>query len=140
MGLGRSVEAVKFDAKKHWLLLQLWWSERKFTPPPLEFMPPTGFVVLMNEHPVCAGFLTMTDANVCVLGHLVSDPRVAGEYRHGAMDYLMNCLIAKAKASDMKMVFASTNLSGLQERYQKHGFQLTDEKINVYGRSLCRGG
>lgn len=140
MRLERKVTVVQFDAKKHWLLLQLWWSERKFNCPPLELMPQTGYLVSLNDQAVCAGFLTLTDAGVAVMGHFVSDPRVPGEHRHGALDLLISKLIDKAKQSQFKYLFCSTNLPDLEERFKRHGFEMTDSKINVYGRNLCRGG
>ena len=130
------IRVDKFDPKKHWLMLQNWWSERKFKSPPLNFLPPTGAIVNIHNTPVCAGFLTKTDANCAVIGHLVSDPRVFGEHRHEALDALLFNLINEAQNKGFHFVFASTNLPDLQKRYEKHGLLLTDEKINVYGRDL----
>jgi hypothetical protein len=135
----RKIEVVEFDPKQHWPLLQLWWTERKFPVYPLELLPRTGFVVKINDQEVCAGFLTMTDCRVASIGHLVSDPRVPGEYRNEGLDVLLANLCDIARQRDCLMVFMSTNIESLKERFLKHNFKLTDEYVSIYGRRLCHG-
>lgn len=136
----RKVDILQFNKEKHWVMLQLWWSERKFPSPPLEFMPPYGAIVEINGEPVCAGFLTMTDCGAAVIGHLASDPRVPGEYRNEGLDYLLAFLADVARNLDIRILFMSTNIPSLKMRFERHNFKLTDENVSVYGRYLCHGG
>lgn len=135
----REVTMILFDAKKHWNLLEVWWKERGFIAPPLELLPPTGVIARVDGQFVCAGFLTKTDAGAAVLGHFVSDPEATSEHRHEALDAVISFLVQTAKFDNFKYAFMSTNLPNLETRYLAHNFIKTDEKINVYGRSLCHG-
>lgn len=135
----RDVSIVTFRATRHWNLLEVWWKERNFQNPPLELMPKTGVVVKVDGLFVAAGFLTRTDTAACVIGHLVSDPRASGRDRDEALNKVIDFLVQRAKIERFKFVFMSTNIKSLQERYLSHGFTLTDENINVYGRPLCHG-
>lgn len=135
----RELSLVSFNAKKHWNLLESWWQERNFNPPPLQMMPKTGVLVKVSNCFIAAGFLTKTDTAACVIGHLVSDPRASGIDRHEALDKVIDFLVQCAKFEHFEMVFMSTNLPELQKRYLDHGFTMTDENINVYGRALCHG-
>ena len=130
---------VKFKEPTHWKTLSGWWDERNFPCPPLEFLPRRGAVVMIDDKPVCAGFITFTDAGCAVIGHLVSDPKVEGQIRHAALDDLIQYLIETARMFGFKAVFASAsqNLPKLKERFEKLGFQQTDSNINCFGRILC---
>lgn len=116
--------------------LQAWWKARKFPPANPRFLPPTGLLVSMHGRDVVAGFLFKSDANAAIIGNIVSNPDAPGADRSKCLDTLLESLIHIAQADGFGMVCCSTNLPRLQERFQKHGFTLTDEGVANFGRIL----
>lgn len=127
-------KAIPLDKEVHFPLMCEWWEGRSFPAPPVEFTPPTGLIVLHHDTPVCGGFLFKSDANMAVIGNLVSDKKVPFEIRTKALDYLIVSLTAAAKKDNFGLVACSTNLPRLMKRFEDLGFILTDEGVSQFGR------
>lgn len=131
------IEIVKYKPH-HYELIGGWWDAREFPAPPKELLPRRGAVIEIDDEPICAGFITFTDANCAVICHLVSNPKASGLKRNDALDYLLSYLIDTARRFSYKAVFASASndLPKLMERFAKHELFLTDKNINAFGRFL----
>lgn len=118
--------------------LEMWWKERGAGCPEEKNLPPTGFIVdSPHGGSVCAGFLFKTDANIAVIGHVVSSPGYHEKsLRSKAIDLLISKLISEAALSGFEIVTASSNVERLNKRYENLGFIKTDENETHYGRIL----
>lgn len=128
--------ANKLNMETDFPLMCEWFREREFPAPVPEYLPPDGLMVLSDAQPICGGFLFKTNANIAIIGHLVSDKKVDFQTRSKALDYLLMSLQALAKKEKFELVVASTNLPRLMERFEKLGLTKTDESVSQFGRVL----
>lgn len=118
-------------------LLAHWWTCRKCPVPEKDLMPPTGFVVWIDQFPVCAAFLFKTDAKIAIISHVVSTHvKIDPEQRGLCLNLLISKLISQAREDGFKVVSASSNLKKLNARYEALGFLKTDSDEVHYGRAL----
>lgn len=123
-----------FEQSVDYPLLKSWWDERKFPAPPLKFLPRTGIIVSINGVQMAAGFLFKTDANIAVIGGIVSDPKAPKAECGEAVDFVIYALGMLAKEFGFEMVSMATNLPKLMGRAELQGFQKTDEGVSHFGR------
>lgn len=105
-----------------------WWSKwPEWVAPPDDFLPDTGIVVESNNKPVVIGFIYLTNAKVCLLEWIISDP----EYRQDDRQSLIELLIIGAenmvKELDYKYMFSVCKHKNLINTHEKLGWK-TDEK------------
>ena len=116
--------------------LKTWWEARNFPPANPRFLPPTGIMVSMDGSDICAGFLFKSDANAAIIGNIVTNPDAPGAKRNEALDDLIKILTAIAIQDGFSMLCCSTNLPKVMRRFEKHGFQKTDDGVSNFGRVL----
>ncbi len=119
-----------FNRESDYVLAVAWWKARGYPVSQLFMLPPTGYVVeSLDAKPIAIGFLMRTDAGICGPVHLVSDPKAPSGARNKALDALIETIMMKAVELGYRVVAAETNLEGLVQRYQKHGFTVTDRNV-----------
>jgi len=128
------LELIPIQMERDYPELKSWWEKRNFPAANPQFMPPTGVIVRKGELNICAGFLFKSDANAAIIGNLVSNPDVPKSLRSEALDMLIHVLSEIARAQGFGMVCCSTNLDRLMGRFEKHGFNKTDESVSHFGR------
>jgi len=102
-----------------------WWKERGWAPIPLATLPTTGFIV----PGVCAGFLYLTDSNLCFLEWVISNPESESQDRSKGLDLLIDELLTEAENLGYKVVSTVTTHPKLILRYEEFGFKKADEQM-----------
>lgn len=102
-----------------------WWKAHNFTALTLATLPTTGFII----DGVCAGFLYSTDSDFCLLEWVISNPEISKEERAKGLDLLIDTLLETAKEKGFRLVFSTLEHPKLIQRYEDHGFQITDKNM-----------
>ncbi|SRR6266403_19809 len=124
---------IKDFKDKHYHIIKNWANKRKFNLPPFEQLPPTGLIGFIDNIPVAACFLSLTDANSAILSGLITDPDfLDGEERKRLGDSLMKRLVNMAKEAGLS-VFCWTFLENMKSRLTDIGFIKTEENATFYG-------
>lgn len=122
--------------QENYELIKGWWTSRNYPAAMYEHLPPNGIIICLQGKAVCAGFLFLTDANLAVIGNLVSDPNVPKEVRQPSIDFLIKFLSSRAKDKGYTLVCCSTNIPKLQKRFEDLGFIKTDENVSQFARRV----
>lgn len=127
------------DATEYYDIMKSWWHMRDKPAPDIHFLPPTSIMLWYGDLPLCAGFLFKTDANIAIINHVVSNPSIPGIkkwIRSEALDELLMRLQELAKADGFNLLTASSNVMRLNQRYEKLGFEKSDENETHYGKVI----
>lgn len=135
-GVSMKLRMRPVELVKDYPMLKSWWDERSFPPALPEFLPPTGLLVASEDLSLCAGFLFKSDANIAIIGNLVSNPSAPKEVRSKALDSLIDILTCLAKKDGFGLVSCATNLVKLMPRFEALGFAKMDEQVSHFGRML----
>lgn len=133
---GAPLQVGPLDKKRHFPLMVRWWEKRKFPPADISLTPKRGHMTHFRGQPIAGGFLFKSDANVAIIGNIVSDPESPRAIRSDAVDLLILSLADLAKDEGFAMVSCSTNLPRLMDRYVRLGFTKTDQNVSHFGRVL----
>lgn len=109
-----------------------WLTAQEWPPLPVEVLPKTGFIV--DDY--CAGFLYKTDSAIAWLEWVVANPDTDYNKRGEALDNLINSLVTEAKDQGFKIVLTSCQHNRLINRYDNHGFKITDKNMTNLMRVL----
>jgi hypothetical protein len=109
-----------------------WWELQKWPSMGQDHLPENGFIV----EGIAAGFLYKTDSKFALMEFIIANPKTEKETRAQALDLVIDSLLNLAKELDFKSVFSSITHPKLLQRYQQHGFVVTDENMTNLVRSL----
>ena len=113
-----------------WDTLVSWWNNwPKWKAPVKDFLPENGkggLIVEINDTPVVAGFIYLTNSKTALLEWIVSNPKYRESDRKQAIELLITGAENLIKSLDYKYLFAVMQHKGLIE---------THEKTRVEGRS-----
>lgn len=125
------IEVKEYFPLEHYQTIGNWASKRRFIFPESDRLPPTGLVGYIDDMPIAACFLSMTDSNEAILMGLITDPDFENATdRKEVGDLLMAQLLALAKDND-KQVFCWTSVKSMESRLEDLGFVET-EKVKFY--------
>lgn len=102
-----------------------WWKNWGFTPPVKDFLPENGeggLMVLLDNKPVCAGFIYFTNSKVSWIEWIISDKNHR-EKRKESLKMLIENLTLVSKQNEMKYIFANNNNRFLIETYLNLDFK-----------------
>lgn len=128
-----------FDRADHAHITDAWFVEWGQTPPPWELIAPTGVMVYSYGRPICAGFLTKTDAGLAIITNYISDKKIDKTLRALCLDHLSGELDQLAKDGGFKMVCVSTSMKSMADRFESLGYHKTHEQFINLGRYLWHG-
>ena len=117
-----------------------WWKSHRWTPPLQDFLPDngkSGIMVSKGDIDICAGFLYLTNSNVCFMEFLISNFDYREEDRGDAIDFLLGVLGFVAKDSGMKYMYSTLKNKNLLDRYLKVGFIEGDKNATELIRVLA---
>jgi hypothetical protein len=129
-----------FNKDKDYDIIVNWFNDRNFDYPKISLLPPTGILLSHDKKDIAAGFLFKTDANVAVIGNLISNPYTDKKIRQKAINYILEILSKIAKDGKFELVTCATNIEKLGSRFEELGFLKTDTNVSHYGRLLCHYG
>lgn len=113
-------------------LICSWWQARDWPIISPECLPKHG--ILVGNY--CAGFVYTTDSSLAWIEWIVSNPATDSKERNQAMDILIDSLIGKCRLLGARYIFTSVSHEKLQDRYVKHGFNVTESQVTHMIRSL----
>jgi hypothetical protein len=113
---------VRQYAPQDYGLIKSWWEARSFPAIAPTFLPKTGFIV--ENHAV--GFLYRTDSALAWMEWITTNPESDKIERDKALNLLIETLFTEAKRLGHSVLFTSVQDAGLIERYQRHGFALSE--------------
>lgn len=103
-----------------------WWASEKFPLLPLEILPKTGIVVLVDDVAACAGWLYKSDSTLGYIEWIVANPLVRREKRDNALNRLISELLYEAKKAKINLLFTSVKHPVLLKRLERMGFIASD--------------
>jgi len=103
-----------------------WWKEWGWTPPPKDFLPDNGkggMMILDGDIPVCAGFVYITNSNVCLIEFMISnkDYRKTPN-RKNAMGLLIETLTNISKRNGAKYCYSFLKHKSMMETFESLGY------------------
>ena len=106
-------------------VLVKWWRDWNFEPPSKSFLPDQGeggLMVLLNEKPVCAGFIYFTNSKVSWIEWIISDKNHRVK-RKECLKMLIENLTSVSKNNGMEYIFANNNNRFLIDTYLNLDFK-----------------
>lgn len=85
-------------------------------------VPDVGFVACFKKRPIAAGFLRQIEGENALFDSLISNPEATSEFRHIAIDLVVNAVIGAARKRGIKQVLAFTVDEGTLKRALRHSF------------------
>lgn len=85
-------------------------------------VPDLGFVANFKNRPIAAGFLRQVEGQNALFDSLVSNPGATAEFRHIALDMVVDGIIRAAKVKDIHQILAFSIDEGTLKRALRHNF------------------
>jgi hypothetical protein len=112
---------------KDWGTLVSWWDNwPKWQAPVKDFLPENGkggLIVEINNIPVVAGFIYLTNSKTALLEWIVSNPKYREADRKDAIELLITGSENLVKSLDYKYLFAVMQHKGLIKIHEKLGWK-----------------
>lgn len=112
---------------KDWDTLVSWWDNwPKWQAPVKDFLPENGkggLIVEINNIPVVAGFIYLTNSKTALLEWIVSNPKYREADRKDAIELLITGSENLVKSLDYKYLFAVMQHKGLIKIHEKLGWK-----------------
>jgi len=113
-----------------------WWKDWRWTAPPKDFLPASGFIVYDGDIPVCAGYLYTTNSGVAWVDWVISNFNYKDkENRKQALNLLVDSLTNLSKYTGFKYCYALIKNKSLINTYKELGYtegdSYTSEMIKV---------
>ncbi len=124
------------DLGKDYPSLLSFWTAKGQPTVPESLMPPIGLCAEEEGTLICGAFLALSDAGVGSVGFIAANPKADASERDQGLDMVLLALLDRAKKMGIKWVSAATNVTALQNRYEKLGFFKTDENVVHYARRV----
>ena len=92
-------------------------------------LPKIGYIALLNDQPVAAGFLRKLEPCYAHLDTLTSNPYFGSQIRHEGIKVVVDSLIQDAKRLKLEGIIATTKDKGTLERALSIGFHVVDQIV-----------
>lgn len=99
-----------------------WLKERKHPEVDPYDVPSIGYVANYKTRPIAAGFLRLVEGENGWFDSLVSNPIATQEFRHIALDMVIEALIKQAKSKGISKIIGYSVDGGTLERALRHNF------------------
>lgn len=116
-----------------------WWKDWGFEAPPKDFLPEdgtSGLIVYVDDVPVCAGFIYMTNSKIAWIDWIISNKNFREKpTRVEAIKHLIDTLTSMAKNLKYTYAYALIKNERLVNIYQEVGYTkgvaYTEEMIKL---------
>jgi hypothetical protein len=92
-------------------------------------LPKIGYIALLNNQPIAAGFLRRLEPSFAQIDTLVSNAHFGSIIRHQGIQLVVSSLIQDAKALQLEGILATTSDTGVLSRAKELGFVEVDQKL-----------
>lgn len=131
------MEVRYIDLSKDYDKLCEWWSFWRFNPMPISSLPTTGLMVSKDGVDLCAGFIYLTNSDMCWIEFIVCNPQERNkEVREASIIKCLNDLCGVAKEVGCRVAYSSLKHQGLQNKYLSCGFVEGSKNYNEYIKIL----
>ena len=118
-------------------LLASWWQSRQQVDLSPSILSDTGYIALSDGQPIAALFLyPIQGSEVCWIGWPISDQESPSEARSEALDALFEVVHLQARDRGYKLVWTTSGVPVVQQRLERHGYEMGDENIKQYWKGL----
>ena len=93
----------------------------------MKTLPKIGYICLLNDQPIAAGFLRRVEGGFAQIDTLASNPHFGSQIRHEGISLVVSTLIEEAKRLKLNGILSLTNDSGILERAKSIGFHVIGE-------------
>lgn len=126
-----SVNIVPFRFKHFKQLLDMHQSQGAAVTSLLTYrtLPKIGFIAMLGEQPVAAGFLRRLEPCFAHLDTLVSSAHFGSQVRHQGVTAVVDALIKEAKRLKLEGLIATTDDKGTLLRAEGLGFHVLDQSV-----------
>lgn len=111
-----------------------WWTDHSWPHIPSDILSDTGFIAVLADKPISAGFLYISNSNFAFMDWLVSDKQSSHDDRGQALDLVIQSIFSLAKERGIKQICTISNHKRLMDRYQGHGFTLGEYSTTLIKR------
>tara|TARA_R110000824_G_scaffold116333_1_gene267710 strand:+ start:133 stop:543 length:411 start_codon:yes stop_codon:yes gene_type:complete len=103
-----------------------WWKDWGWQAPAKDFLPENGeggLMVMLDDKPVCAGFMYVTNSQVSWVDWIISDNKIEDKaLRHEAVKFLITVLTNICQDNGSKYIYALLRHEGLTKTYEELGY------------------
>jgi hypothetical protein len=97
----------------------------------MKTLPKIGYMVLLRNYPVAAGFLRRVEGGYAQMDGLTSNPMFGSLIRHEAINLVVNSLISDAKDLKLQGILAFTGDKSVIKRSEDIGFRVIEQTLIV---------
>ena len=129
---------VAYDIKvatyddKYYSVLETWWKGHKWTPVPKQMLTDIGYIIIINNMPVVAGFLVTTNSEPALIEWIVKNPEANRALAKVGLNELYDALEGKARKLGYKMAISFFQHKGLKDFAMDRGYTPAEEQIDVF--------
>jgi len=102
-----------------------WLRARDVLPSPMDDLPAIGYIVKHEDKIIATAFLRRIEGNIGLFDGLATNPKMASEIRHHAIELLIKKVFKIAKESGINKMIAYSKDNSIFERAEIHGFTKT---------------
>jgi hypothetical protein len=97
----------------------------------MKTLPKIGYIALLGDHPIAAGFLRKVEPCYAQIDTLASNANFGSKIRHQGITLVVNSLMEDAKRLKLEGIIAFTGDSGVLKRAGDQGFHVIPQTIIV---------
>ncbi len=119
---------MKFNVKRlvesDYKTLCKWWKWWRWSPPPLTFLPETGFMVVKENIEIAACYVYLTNSKAALLEWVVSNPEYKEKDRKKALKFLIQIVEEILKQKGFIHVMTMGRNSSLLKIHKELGWTI----------------
>jgi len=92
-------------------------------------LPKIGYIALLNDQPIAAGFLRRLEPCYAQIDTLCSNAYFGSQIRHDGIKKVIDALLSEAKALNLEGIISLTEDAGVLKRAKDLGFHVIDQKV-----------
>ena len=123
-----------------WKTLCSWWEGwRGWVSPPKSFLPDNGtggLIVEKEGRPIVAGFIYLTNSEVCLVEYIVSDPKYKEKDRKQALELLINSIEKTCRDLGKSYLFSIGRQPNLIQTHKKLGWHIDERPSHEIIKNL----
>lgn len=95
----------------------------------MKTLPKAGYIALMNNQPIAAGFLRKVEGGYAQLDGLTSNAYFGSQIRHLGVKLVVDTLLQEAKDLKLHGIIAFTKDKGVLDRAATLGFKVVEQTL-----------